>query len=206
MARTTCCSWWESKCWQWASATFCWLVNRRTFSEIFHYHTGKVGWKNNHRLNGLTVLPRVGAPLLLLTFTELSRPRGPASSWTHIRFSSDQAGPQHFSVSLRLVIRKRQLFGFPWQPGLFYLPNSVVIWMSHIVTLVVIGTALAPRTFSIQGGVMCWDSCCLVRYQTNSFFFFLFTAVWTGWRPKEEGVSGWPLQLHAEKRYVSVRV
>lgn len=36
--------------------------------------------------------PWVGAPLLLLTFTKLSRAGGPANSWTHIRFSSSHTG------------------------------------------------------------------------------------------------------------------
>ncbi len=90
-------------------------MNTKTSNKMFHDHTGTVGWKNNHRLNGLTVLPRVGAPLLLLTFTELSRARGPASSWTHIRFSSSHTGLQRpfnfLPLSSPLTIRRR-LIGF----------------------------------------------------------------------------------------------
>lgn len=43
-------------------------------------------------------------------------------------------------------------------------------------------------------------------WRFNNFlplFFFVFTALRIGWRPQEERVSGWSLQLHAEKRCVA---
>lgn len=173
---------------------------------MFRCRTGKPCWKNNHRLNGLTVLPRVGAPLLLLTFTELSGARGPASSWTHIRFSSSQAGPQHFSTCLFLChlsvwSEGSWLVSHDWSLRLIYFGifvKTVLLLLSHIVALVVIVTVTSWGHFCLPSIITYWDCICDSRIPC-----FLSTAVWTGWRPKEERVSGWPLQFHAKKRYVT---
>ncbi len=96
---------------------------------------------------------------------------------------------------------------------------------SHIMAQVVIVTAGGLRAFPI----CCFDASLRIliafvvflRRISNIFLLsdvksegaasssvsllFLSAAVWTGQRPKEKRVSGWPLQLHAKKRYVTVQ-
>lgn len=83
----------------------------RASDMIFPFYIGKLGLKNKRRLKSLLVFPRVGAPLLLLTFTGLSGARGPASSWTHIRFSSSLATPHHFPICLSVMFSYDQEVG-----------------------------------------------------------------------------------------------
>lgn len=154
----------------------CERVVNRTLRGCFTVTLKKLGRKKNiHRLGGLIVTPSSN-PLHFYCQLSLTFPR-PQAPLTAVP-NQVLIRPQGLlCLSDLLIIRRR--------------PPPPVLLL-HITAL----TNHSPyfkNTFIVVS-----------EFKNTPSIHCLFTALWTGWRPKEERVSGWPLQLHAKTRYVFI--